>query len=482
MLLAAGAVTGVLVLASLPAWLPRAIVALRMRIFTRINGEEGIAIPGPQVDASRFMQVYSDPAARGRSQGAALSDLFWYWLSPGPEMHQEHLEDGDRYDEIARTTRRMLALPRRQAEELTARAVAQALTRPQTGQMAVIRLRDWIMPVWAAFYYELVFGQPCPPAARALIVGNANDVVSALKCSSVRHMARRHRLTQFLIAKLRAGDLPHTLPSRLSIEEQAQYLQGVFFNTAIVQTSEAMVHVLMALAQHQEVQASLVARLEDERHLESVIDETLRMYPLFGISHRITSADIEVDEQTTIPSGSVLCFNHLDYHRASFQDPDRFDPDRWRHLAPRDAPYIPYGVTANRPCPAAGLAPVTLRVATRHLLAQFAFYTSAAHTRSIPNRGPCLVVSRARARAPRLRPILLIMRVRDRWEDVWRSLVQLVFGTYMVWHARRLRLCERHFEAGGAREEGREVDDTSRQHSSTPSVCPAHGSVTTRKG
>jgi hypothetical protein len=39
------------------------------------------------------------------------------------------------------------------------------------------------------------------------------------------------------------------------------------------------------------------------------------------------------------------------------------------------------------------------------------------------------------------------VRVRDRWEDVWRSLLQLGLGTYMLWDARRLRLCSRYFEA-----------------------------------
>src|SRR5215831_7688614 len=77
---------------SLPYWIPAAVIALRMRIFTRVNGEEGLAIPGELVDASLFKQVYSHSAADGRSRGAALSDLFWYWLSPGPEIHQEHLE------------------------------------------------------------------------------------------------------------------------------------------------------------------------------------------------------------------------------------------------------------------------------------------------------------------------------------------------------------------------------------------------------
>jgi phytoene/squalene synthetase len=83
------------------------------------------------------------------------------------------------------------------------------------------------------------------------------------------------------------------------------------------------------------------------------------------------------------------------------------------------------------------------------VLQRFALASSASHTRSIPNRGPCVLVSRTARPEPRLRLRLLLafVRVRDRWEDVWRSLVQLVLGTYMVWDARRLRLCERHFEA-----------------------------------
>jgi hypothetical protein len=105
-------IAGAAFVVSLPSWLPRAVVAVRARIFTRINGEEGIAIPGKLVDASRFKQVYSHPAADGRSRGAALSDLFWYWLSPGPEIHQEHLERGERYEEVAQATRSVLALSR----------------------------------------------------------------------------------------------------------------------------------------------------------------------------------------------------------------------------------------------------------------------------------------------------------------------------------------------------------------------------------
>jgi hypothetical protein len=432
---------------SLPYWLPKAIQALRARIFTQINGDEGIAIPGKVVGAEHFMQVYSDPAASGRSRGAALSDLFWYWLSPGPEVHQEHIENGPRYQEVERTTRRILGIPRKAAEELTARCVARVLGSLNVQSAKLVRLRDLIMPAWAEFYYELVFGAPCPPVALDLIVGNANDVVTALKCCGLRHMKKRQRLTNFLIRKLEAGEVPHSLPESLSLRERAFYLQGTFFNTAVVQMSEAMVHLLLAIAQHPEVQDGVASNPEDERYLDHVVAETLRVYPLFGISHRIASANIRLNEHTTIAKNSVLCFNHSDFHRASFDDPDRFDPGRWEKRSLHQENYIPFGVTANRPCPAAGLAPVTMRVAAREILNHFALFSSASHIRSIPNRGPCLLVSRRRDLGTHRRAaLLLFVRIRDRWEDVWRSIVQLVLGTYMVWDAQRQKLCKRYFE------------------------------------
>ena len=455
-------------LTSLPYWLPRVIVALRAHIFTHINGDEGIAIPGKLVDPAHFKHVYAHPAANGRSRGAALSDLFWYWLSPGPEVHQEHLEPGETYDEVVRTTGRILAIPMKTAEELTTRSVSHVLNEFDFRGPKVVRLRALMMPIWAEFYYQVVFGTICPPEARELIVGNANDVATALKCCSLRHMDRREALTQFLRSQIAAGAVSHLLPARLSTQERAFYLQGTFFNTAVVQMSEAMVHLLMAIAQHPEVQAKLAANLQDNAYLDRVITETLRLYPLFGISHRITSAEIPVDEQTTIPKGSVLCFNHPEYHRMGFDNAARFDPDRWEKLTPREANYIPFGVAANRPCPAQGLAPVTMRAAARELLRQFAFYSSASHTRSIPNRGPCLLAPRQRPHGLQgLRLLMLGMRLRDRWEDVGRSLKQLVLGTYMVWDARRQRLCQAYFEAHS---------ETGRGQDSRAGGCPYEAS------
>ena len=87
--------------------------------------------------------------------------------------------------------------------------------------------------------------------------------------------------------------------------EQAWYLQGAFFNTAVVQTSEGMAHLLLAIAQHPRVQDRV---RREPGYLDAVIDETMRVWPLFGIAHRITTADIDVTPP--IAAGSVVLFDY----------------------------------------------------------------------------------------------------------------------------------------------------------------------------
>ncbi|WP_422769571.1 cytochrome P450 [Plantactinospora sp. WMMC1484] len=433
----------------LPRRLPPAVVRLREWIFRQVNGAEGIPVPGPLVGPEHFTRVYAHPAASGRSRGAGLSDLFWYWLAPGPQMHQEHLEPGERYRAVARTTRRVVAVSHRRATELAGAATRRVLDELPAGRTSQVRLRDLMMPIWAEVYYELVFGTACPPEVRALIVANADDVVTALKCCGLRHLDRRDRLTRYLRARVEAGTAPVTLPEPFTAEETTWYLQGTFFNTAVVQMSEAMAHLLLAVAQHPAVQRDLVATLDDpdgegDRALDRVIDETLRVHPLFGVAHRITSAPIEVDASVTIPAGSVLLFNYLAYQRTGPAADDTFAPARWLALDRGDAHFVPFGVTANRACPARGVAPVMMRAVTREVLRRYVLVSTVRHTRSLPNRGPCFLVP-AGARPPA--PVRLsVMRWGDRWADVWRSLVQLVFGTWMVLDARRQRLCASYFE------------------------------------
>ncbi|GAA2507681.1 cytochrome P450 [Winogradskya humida] len=415
------------------------VIRLREWIFEKVNGHEGIPVPGPLVGVEHFERVYSDPAADGRSRGAGLSDLFWYWLAPGPQMHQEHLEPGERYKTVARTTRQVLAIPHERSDELATAAARRILSALPSDRISLVRLRDLMMPIWAEVYYELVFQEPCPRAVRDLIVANASDVVTALKGLSLRHMSRRDKLTQYLLGRLSDGTCPVTLPSSFTDLETAWYLQGAFFNTAVVQMSEAMAHVLLCAPTAFPADSFPM----DDDSLDRLIDETLRVHPLFGIAHRITSAPIVVDEHVTLPTGSVLLFNYLAYQRSGPAADDGFDPGRWLTLKRKDAHFIPFGVTANRACPARGSAPVMMRAVTREVLRHFALASSVAHTRSLPNRGPAFLTPPG---VPGPRPAQLArLRRRDRVADAGRSLKQLVLGTWMVLDARRQRLCATYF-------------------------------------
>src|SRR5262249_7063042 len=157
-------------------------------------------------------------------------------------------------------------------------------------------------------------------------------------------------LTEYLTARLEAEAVHHALPPLFSIRERALYLQGTFFNTAVVQMSEAMSHLLMVVAQHPDIQARLRSG-SDRRYLDHVADDTLGISPLLGLSTRITRADITFGART-FPRETVLCLNHLDFHRSGFPNPDRFDPVRGTGHSASGASYIPFGVAANGPCPA----------------------------------------------------------------------------------------------------------------------------------
>jgi Cytochrome P450 len=468
MLLVAGGLA-VLVLAGwgLPRYLPPAVIRFREWIFARVNGGEGISLPGPLVDADHFEQVYSDPAAGGRSRGAGLSDLFWYWLSPGAYMHQEHLEAGERYRVVSRTTRQVLAVPHQRSAELAAAATARVLDELPADRITHLRLRNLTMPIWAEVFYELIFQEPCPRAARDLFAGNADDIMSALKGTSLRNMRRRGRLTDYLLQRLEAGTCPVVLPAPFTRQETAWHLHGTYGTTAIVQMSEALAHVLLRTATYPAIRD----QLDDDAAVDRFVDETLRLHPLFGIAHRIASGPIVVDEQLTLPAGSVLLFNYPSYQHTGPAADDRFDPDRWLTLKPRDAHFIPFGVTANRACPARGIAPVMLRAATREVLRRYVLSSSAGHTRSLANKGPAYLTPVGMTGPGPLR--LAAMRQRDRWADVGRSLKQLVLGTWMVVDARRLKLCSTYF-ADPSVPENRAGDDERTPPPPTRATCPHH--------
>ncbi|QLE74599.1 cytochrome P450 [Streptomyces rectiverticillatus] len=435
---------GTVVAASLPSWLPRLVITARNRVLAAAGSEEDVTIPGPRIGADRLREVYAHPHAHGRGPGSKLSDLIWYLIHPVGHVHQEHMSSGPFHSELAGCTRGILAGSGLDVEDLARRCARRVLDGTDPASLRSVRLRDMAMEMTAEFFHELVFRTPCPPGARKLITANADDALGATKFTRLRHLDRRAALTAYLLERIRAGAISCALPTSLDDEHRALYLHGNVFGTGVAQLAEGLSHLLLALAHHLEIQQRMADEPADVAFYDRAINESLRMYPLFGISQRITTGPIDIGGET-LPTGSVLVFDYEAYQRSGFEDPDRFDPDRWLTLSPKDATFIPFGVAGNRPCPARGLSTVFMRAVTAEVLPRFVLYSSAGHTRSMPNRAPCVLMPRTPA-LPRPTAALRLMRIRDDWENVIRSLTQFVLGCVIVADARSQKLCQRHHE------------------------------------
>ncbi len=165
------------------------------------------------------------------------------------------------------------------------------------------------------------------------------------------------------------------------------------------------------------------------------------MWPLFGIAHRITTADIDVSPP--IAAGSVRAVRLPRASTTAAGEAAEFDPARWERESARTMNFIPFGVSANRPCPARGVAPVGMQAAAREVLRRFTLSSTAQHTRSLANRAPVFLTP-VGAPGPSPGPA----GPDEARRPVGRRVAQpraAVLGTFMVWDARRLALCRTYF-------------------------------------
>ena len=112
------------------------------------------------------------------------------------------------------------------------------------------------------------------------------------------------------------------------------------------------------------------------KYLECVINETLRLYPLINIIVRHLHEDlsIEIDDQTrSIPAGTEVIIDSELIHRSPkyWEDPDRFDPDRFLASSDRDPlSFIPFSF-GPRNCIGKQFAMIEEKIMLTHILRRF---------------------------------------------------------------------------------------------------------------
>jgi len=535
--------------AALALALPPLLIWFRFRLLASINGDEGVELPNATVHGAAVKALYNHPATHLRSKQAryGLSDFFWYLLAPAHAIHQEHVESDDvRYKLVAHATRRLCAIDAKRLREITRRHAARLLlptgggkggehapaaaaaaaaapwesSRSWGGSLArggssAGRIRTLVFPMLQRAMLEVVFGREMPDELVEAACLSAENVLNGIKATSLRDMGARRRLCDALQRVLAEGlpaddPLRALLDERISQEEWALFLQGVFLTTGVVQLSEGVTHLALALGQspgaaeqlrreeraraqqqqeqqqqqQQQQQGSSPAGGADGPYLRHVLKEVLRVWPLFGVAHRITSADIDLDALVrtaqgggeggagagaaaaapakggggggnVLPAGTVLCFNYPKYHHSGFgADSTAFRPERWAGLREREENYIPFGAERNRPCPGNRVSLVMMAEVAKVLVEAADVVSPIEHTRSLPCGGIACLVPRRRGgdaaeqcTGARRACLLLALRGWAAADSLSRSVRQLVFGVYMLWESRRLQLAQRYFKA-----------------------------------
>ena len=204
----------------------------------------------------------------------------------------------------------------------------------------------------------------------------------ATVATAARIRALITELTQERAARIAAGDAPDDLATKImtardpvdgSAFDTSEMVDqvAIFFLAGHETSASALSWALLMLALHPDVQERVAAEgatLGDSpgfsdvarlRYTRDVFREVLRLYPPVPMMVReATRPEHFRDRDIPVGSQVVLSPWHLHRHERLWDDPDRFDPDRWQDTA-RKAPardaYIPFSA-GPRVCTGAGFA------------------------------------------------------------------------------------------------------------------------------
>ncbi|WP_040833974.1 cytochrome P450 [Nocardia brevicatena] len=209
------------------------------------------------------------------------------------------------------------------------------------------------------------------------------DAISRLPIPGTRrynHANRRLRKTMNgIIADRRASGIDNgdLLSALLTVHDRESDAPGTidddvsdavvtFFVAGTETTSSALAWVLYVLAQHPDIEARLHAEvdtvlagrqpeysdLERLKFASSIVTETLRLYPpAWFFTRKVTAAGVELGPYE-LPVGSTVALSPYLIHRQAdlYDEPDRFDPDRWlpERTAPPPGALLPFGGGARK--------------------------------------------------------------------------------------------------------------------------------------
>jgi cytochrome P450 len=355
-------------------------------------------------------QILSDPALFHTAdagaqplripEGTALARMFTGLLQTNGEKHTQqrrlmmpafHRKRIEAYrDDMVALTEQQIAgwaarRPIRLLDEMKSLTIAVAVKTllgldPATEGMCVRQgVEEWMRLLFAFPTIAAPFNIPGLPYRRLLRLAEELE-------QEVQGMIRRKRAAgldpgDVLSMLMRAHDEDGTRLNDTELVAQT----GTLFVAGHITTASALTWTLFLLTMHPRVLADLLDELDSTLHgaaptveqlaslplLEAVVKESMRLFPPFFWSLRISTAPFQLGPYA-LPKGTNVAFSAAVTHRRPdlYAEPERFLPERWQTLDRSPYEYLPFA-GGPRMCIGAGFAMLEMRLALAMIVQRY---------------------------------------------------------------------------------------------------------------
>lgn len=359
-------------------------LAERERIF--MGSDDFIYLPNENVSGDEIKSLLKNNHYKGKNVTRKLIEHFHAPV----DCHVENMEDNELYRELVKIIYPVLNVNSEGVDNILEEVFAQRgylFFNDKSSGLSIVR--NEIIPVVVDFYHIMIFGKPCPKDELKLLSDNLILFKESISFISFPDMKIRQQVLDYILSQGSSDalvELRSKIPMHISNEQIAKLIMGVFFHTGVIQISEFVAHIVVALSQHEKIQAELKNNLMDNEMMQRIQNETLRLYPLFGITNRIAEQDYHMSNGYIIPQGMNIIFDFVACHAEGIANPKVFDPNRWLEHNQPNSCYMPFGA-GPRMCPAKRFACNITAALVRMLLKKYWFTSSIEHDRALTGGG-----------------------------------------------------------------------------------------------
>ncbi|EPY4091304.1 cytochrome P450 [Enterobacter hormaechei] len=369
-------------------WIYRKIkqVATSRREFIFEGNENMIFLPDKSFSCQDIKLLLKVNQYKGEN---ITRKLIEYFHTP-VDCHPENMASGDLYADLMKMVYPLLAIKKMECDQILTDIINGGdiyLFHDKQSGFAIIR--NEIIPIIIQFFHIRIFGRPCDNKILQILSNNVIQFKKTISFISFPNERIRKQVLHYIYSQCSdevVSNIVKTNPSEVNKEQLSKLIMGVFFHTGVIQVSEFVAHTIVALSQNPTIQDSLRINIENDDYVKRILQESLRLYPLFGITNRIAEKDCCLNKDKIIPRGTNIIFSFVHCHSLGFKNPSKFDPDRWLNYNDKTTCYMPFG-NGSRMCPAQNVAYNLATPLVRTMIRQHHFFSSIEHDRALTGGG-----------------------------------------------------------------------------------------------